>query len=597
MTAIAVLTLCAVFCATGRPQFSTLRLVGIIALVAVLFAVSANNAQADDAGHSDSLHDAVGVNDVTLVGHLLTIHMADVNKMAGSDLRGSRVVFWSPLHAAAFFGYEEIAGLLIDHGATVSAKDVQGETPLHIAAHFGRTEVLRLLINSGAELDVKDNAKQTALLDALQNHHLKTKNSALLLIEQGADVNETDNAGRAALHYAMEYGDMDIARRLIEKGANINAQENDGDTPLHEAMHHRQVSLALLLIDNGADIDAKNKHDGDTPLHEAAGYRRIDLARLLIDNGADTNAKNKAGITPLSRAGYNTEIAQFLIDKGGQFGTPCPEGQSPSASQRCICSPNHFAHGDPRSFACIAGHAPIMHTFSLHDVAEIGDIDTVAHLLDPTQHSDGAVSINVRDSSGKTPLDLARQGGHRFVMIRLAAAGGNWGDPCTGGKVANPHARPQDGVPECVCQVGTLDRNNDGVCESDSDENIAAQLAALRKELTDLRAELSELRSSLPTSPPGGNAMVRLRELSARAYAAEQNIRTLGGDPGKPGVWRMEVEVPAGKRFWAEPVSGCRVREWEGCAGTGVPGGLGERKSCRPPGTGRATIGVVFACD
>ena len=225
---------------------------------------------------------------------------------------------------------------------------------------------------------------------------------------------------------------------------------------------------------------------------------------------------------------------------------------------------------------------------AFHAAAELGHMEVVAVFIN------AGANLNKR-VSGKTPLDLARENGYRAVMIRLAAAGGNWGDPCTGGKVANPHARPQDGVPECVCRVGTLDRNNDGVCESDSDENIAAQLAALRKELTDLRAELAMLRASLPTSDE--NAMVRLRELSARAYAAEQGIRTLGGDPGKAGVWRLEVEVPAGQRFWAEPVSGCRVREWEGCAGTGVPGGLGERKSCRPSGTGRATVGVVFACD
>ena len=225
---------------------------------------------------------------------------------------------------------------------------------------------------------------------------------------------------------------------------------------------------------------------------------------------------------------------------------------------------------------------------AFHAAAELGHMEVVAVFIN------AGANLNKR-ISGKTPLDLARENGYRAVMIRLAAAGGNWGDPCTGGKVANPHARPQDGVPECVCQVGTLDRNNDGVCESDSDENIAAQLAALRKELTDLRAELAMLRATLPTSDE--NAMVRLRELSARAYAAEQGIRILGGDPGKAGVWRVEIEVPAGQRFWAEPVSGCRVREWEGCAGTGVPGGLGERKSCRPSGTGRATVGVVFACD
>ena len=40
---------------------------------------------------------------------------------------------WSPLHTAASIGSEDIAGMLLESGATVDAKNSTGCTPLHYA--------------------------------------------------------------------------------------------------------------------------------------------------------------------------------------------------------------------------------------------------------------------------------------------------------------------------------------------------------------------------------------------------------------------------------------------------------------------------------
>lgn len=48
----------------------------------------------------------------------------------------------TPLHVAARLGHADIAGLLIQHGADVTANTKDKYTPLHIAAKEGRFQFL-----------------------------------------------------------------------------------------------------------------------------------------------------------------------------------------------------------------------------------------------------------------------------------------------------------------------------------------------------------------------------------------------------------------------------------------------------------------------
>ena len=69
----------------------------------------------------------------------------------------------SSLHAAAAFGYTEVAVALIEGGADVNQKDKEGQTPLHMAALFCYPKIAQAFLNNGADKTIKDNDGQTAL--------------------------------------------------------------------------------------------------------------------------------------------------------------------------------------------------------------------------------------------------------------------------------------------------------------------------------------------------------------------------------------------------------------------------------------------------
>ena len=83
---------------------------------------------------------------------------------AGTDLNernpGSGT---TALIAAASFGQNETAGLLVEAGADLEVKNNEGSTALHTAAFLCREKIVRALLAKGADRNARNNAGATAL--------------------------------------------------------------------------------------------------------------------------------------------------------------------------------------------------------------------------------------------------------------------------------------------------------------------------------------------------------------------------------------------------------------------------------------------------
>lgn len=145
-----------------------------------------------------------------------------------------------------------IAQLLIEHGASVSAKDGEGLTALHAAARDGHVEMAKVLIAAKAKIDAKGVAGETPLHLAAEGGH---KEMIRMLIEAGAVVDGVDTAGRTPLHrhVSARQRRKEIVDLLVASGANVNAADKKGRTVLHEAAQRNpRDPLAEILRRHGA---------------------------------------------------------------------------------------------------------------------------------------------------------------------------------------------------------------------------------------------------------------------------------------------------------------------------------------------------------
>ena len=91
------------------------------------------------------------------------------------------------------------------------------------------------------------------LLWAVKNGELD--NVTKVIEELKVDVNSELSSGRSPLHFASDYGQLNICEYLVSLGANVNQKDKHGITPLLAAIWEGHVEVCQFLITNGADKD------------------------------------------------------------------------------------------------------------------------------------------------------------------------------------------------------------------------------------------------------------------------------------------------------------------------------------------------------
>lgn len=90
--------------------------------------------------------------------------------------------------------------LLVEKGANVNAKDVEGYTALHLAVTEKRLEIVRELIKSGAEVNAEEYGNKCIPL------HLACmvgeKEIVEELVKAGAEIEQADKFGMTGMDYA-----------------------------------------------------------------------------------------------------------------------------------------------------------------------------------------------------------------------------------------------------------------------------------------------------------------------------------------------------------------------------------------------------------
>jgi len=143
-----------------------------------------------------------------------------------------------------------------------------GWRPLHAAIEAmddgGPLETLNVLLAGGASADGWDARRDaTPLLMAVFRGQ---RAAAELLIDAGADVNVVGGEGDTPLRWAVQSGDVELARVLIERGAVRDIDVGGGVTGMNAlgiAARRLDAAMVRLLLEAGARADAPDA-DGRT---------------------------------------------------------------------------------------------------------------------------------------------------------------------------------------------------------------------------------------------------------------------------------------------------------------------------------------------
>ncbi len=115
--------------------------------------------------------------------------------------------------------------LLLDAGANIGARDVDGETALFTLEE----DAVHELISHKADVNARNNQRVTPLIKITSDAIAK------MLIDAGADKNAADGQGRTALIQAAGDGDLAKVRVLLRAGANRHIKDSSGSTALDTA--------------------------------------------------------------------------------------------------------------------------------------------------------------------------------------------------------------------------------------------------------------------------------------------------------------------------------------------------------------------------
>ncbi|KAF3421182.1 hypothetical protein E2986_08653 [Frieseomelitta varia] len=273
----------------------------------------------------------------------------------------------TPLHLCCQWGLEQVVQTLIEHGADVNARDVEGKTPVHVAIQNQHSQIISLLLcHPSIDLNKRDKKGLTPFATALTFRNNKAAQAILERLPKAAE--QYDNKGRNFLHTAIQKNDMEnilfllsiqvnnvfivlnvdvnsrvhdvtqtpplhlaaisgnemLVRSLILAGARVNDTDANRNTALHAAAKAGHAAIVSALLQNNINFDAVNA-DGDNALHVAVREGHVSVVRtLLTECTLDAEAVNLKGRNPLhelARCGKDNaaNICELFLECMSQY--------------------------------------------------------------------------------------------------------------------------------------------------------------------------------------------------------------------------------------------------------------------------------------
>ncbi|ETS85703.1 hypothetical protein PFICI_03728 [Pestalotiopsis fici W106-1] len=297
-----------------------------------------------------SLIAAVRTQDKDLVMQLIT---------QGASLGQRSEEGYTLLHFCSIYNDEQMAELLISHGADINTKDNRLRSPYQVAVESESMGVATLLVQNGCSIgsSIDDALELARRSDQIPGFPGMLKTLATRLNAQPQRI--------FPLQKAIANDEVTVLEQLCEAGFDTNLKDGYGLPPLFHALLQRRWSAVEILVRYNVDVtgplppDTNSRLDSTikwqkelttllkTPLTVAAfaannptitrlllragadpnilgpsalcAKEYLESAKALIEGGSDVNNKNRAGQSAIYWAAKcsNPALLRFMLEHGG----------------------------------------------------------------------------------------------------------------------------------------------------------------------------------------------------------------------------------------------------------------------------------------
>ena len=290
----------------------------------------------------------------------------------GGDLRLRDAFGRSVVHRAV--GRPDWLAWLVEHGAPLDTRDIDGYTPVALAVEGRRPDSARCLLDLGADPGWRGNGGQslydlslewipeiadelvrrgvpteplgprepTPLLGAIRHAPSSRHPWAVeRLLDEGADLEQADARGITPLMAALGGGGLEMASPEDRPGAwgalvdllhegSVLHRSHTRVTILHAAAGSGHLAMVERCLEAGVEVDAESEY-GRTPLHDAARCGHLTVVKRLLEAGASPEARDCAGQRPLHLAarGFRFDVLDALLAVSSQVDDPDYLGRRP----------------------------------------------------------------------------------------------------------------------------------------------------------------------------------------------------------------------------------------------------------------------------
>jgi ankyrin repeat protein len=185
----------------------------------------------------------------------------------------------------------EVIRLLLAAGAEVGVRNAMGHTPYRRAVRMGKEDVAALLLEHGANPE-----------DANEQDHLVGS----LMRGRPVEPGRIERIPVQLLSNAVDNENLPAIEALLDAGVNVNGEGEGTMPPQHSAGWHGRLAPLKLLVERGADLNMKNSYGGNV----------LNCTIHGSENCIDLKGGPGMKLPEEAHPGKYLECVEYLISKG-----------------------------------------------------------------------------------------------------------------------------------------------------------------------------------------------------------------------------------------------------------------------------------------